>query len=66
MPPAVPACSHARITIAAQGGAVQQHLLALPGVKFVKGSYLVPHHAVDLFAARLDESGAGVTSARWV
>lgn len=65
MPPAVPACAYARITIAAQGAEVQKHLLALPGVKFVKGAYLVPHHAVDLFAARMSEIGAAFTSARW-
>jgi|LauGreDrversion4_2_1035121.scaffolds.fasta_scaffold03026_10 superfamily II DNA or RNA helicase len=66
MPPAVPACSHARITIDAQGGTIQTHLLALPGIKFVKGAYLVPHHAVENFAERLTECGANFTSARWV
>ena len=66
MPPAVPACAHARITIDAQGGSIQTHLLALPGIKFVKGAYLVPHHAVEQFAARLMEGGANFTSARWM
>ena len=66
MPPAVPACSHARITIAAQGSDVQAQLVGIPGVKFVKGAYLVPHHAVDLFAARLAEMGIAFTAARWV
>jgi superfamily II DNA or RNA helicase len=66
MPPAVPACAHARVTLNAQGSDVQRHLLSLPGIKFVKGAYLVPHHALDLFAARLDEIGVGFTSARWV
>ena len=66
MPPAVPACAHARITLPPHSVSLQENLLALPGVKFNKGYYLVPHHAVEFFSARLNEHGVGFTGATWV
>jgi superfamily II DNA or RNA helicase len=65
MPPAVPACAHARILLQPHAGEVQQYLLALPGVKFNKGYYLVPYHAVEHFNARITEHGIGFVGASW-
>jgi superfamily II DNA or RNA helicase len=65
MPPALPRCSHAKIVLRPHPADVQEELIAIPGVKFVRGVYHVPYHAVELFGARLELHGVGFQSAVW-
>lgn len=66
MPPAVPACAFARITIPAVHSDCLNDLLAIPGVKNVKGAYNVPYHALELFATKLQTWSVPFNSATWV
>ena len=65
MAPSLPRCPHAKIVLRPHSADVQTDLVALPGVKFVRGVYHVPHHAVELFGARLALHDVGFQSAVW-
>jgi len=65
MPPAVPACAFARITIPIVPTDCSNDLIAIPGVKVVKGAYVVPYHALEPFATKLQTWGVNFTSASW-
>ena len=65
MPPALPRCAHARIVLRPHPVDVQNDLIALPGVKVVRGIYHVPYHALEYFSQRLAQHGVAFQSAAW-
>ena len=65
MPPSEPACAYAKIALKSHSADVQGLLVRIPGVRFKKGQYIVPFHALEPFDVILQGHGVQLQSAVW-
>ena len=65
MPPSEPACAYAKIALKPHTSDVQALIVRIPGVKFQKGLYIVPHHALAPFDAIMQGHQLQLHSATW-
>jgi len=65
MPPSEPACAYAKIALKSHSADVQALLVRIPGVRFKKGMYIVPFHALEPFDVILQGHGVQLQSAVW-
>ena len=65
MRPSEPACAYAKIALKSHSADVQGLLVRIPGVRFKKGQYIVPFHALEPFDVILQGHGVQLQSAVW-